>query len=192
MSEPRVFTVILNTNRREDTLECIGSLDNSTYRNHTIIVLDNQSSDGSVEAIRTAFPSVQIIGLQSNRGYAGNNNVGIAAAIEQGADWVFVLNEDTILAPDCLDRLVETGESDPVIGIVGPMVYHHQAPEVIQSAGGMLGPHWESIHLGRDEPDQGQFADPHEVEWISGCGILVRREAITQAGMIDERFFYFW
>ena len=192
MSEPRVFTVILNTNRRDDTLECIGSLDNSTVRNHAIIVLDNQSSDGSVEAIRTAFPSVQIVELQSNRGYAGNNNVGIASAIEQGADWVFVLNEDTILAPDCLDRLVQAGESDPAIGIVGPMVYHHQAPEVIQSAGGMLGPHWESIHLGRDERDEGQFAYPHEVDWISGCGILVRREAITQAGMIDERFFYFW
>jgi GT2 family glycosyltransferase len=184
--------VILNTNRREDTLECIGSLDNSTYRNHAIIVLDNQSSDGSVEAVQAAFPSVQIIRLQSNRGYAGNNNVGIAAAIEQGADWVFVLNEDTILAPDSLDRLVEIGESDPAIGIVGPMVYHHDTPDVIQSAGGVLGPHWDSIHLGRDERDEGQFVDPHAVDWISGCGILVRREAITQAGMIDERFFYFW
>lgn len=192
MTEPSIFTVILNTNRREDTLECIASLRKNGYQNNTIIVLDNNSSDGSVEAIHAEYPEVQIINLQQNLGYAGNNNVGIAAAIEQGADWVFVLNEDTILAPDCLDRLVESGESDPAIGIVGPMVYHHHTPDVIQSAGGMLGTHWESIHLGRDEPDQGQYAGPHEVEWISGCGILVRREAILQVGMIDERYFYFW
>ena len=88
--------------------------------------------------------------------------------------------------------LVDAGEIDPAIGIVGPMVYHHHAPDVIQSAGGVLGPYWDSIHLGRDERDHGQFANVREVEWISGCGILLRREAILQAGPIDERFFYFW
>ena len=63
---------------------------------------------------------MEIIGLTENLGYAGNNNVGIKAAIDQGADWIFVLNEDTILADDCLERLIEIGESDPKIGIVGP------------------------------------------------------------------------
>ena len=192
MPEATVFTVILNTNRREDTLACVASLCKNRYRNNHIVVLDNESTDGSVEALRAAFPEVQIIELQDNRGYAGNNNVGIAAAIEQGADWVFVLNEDTMLAAECLANLVEAGESDPTIGIVGPMVYHHDAPDVIQSAGGVLGPRWDSIHLGRDELDQGQFSDTREVEWISGCGILVRREAIEQMGAIDERYFYFW
>jgi GT2 family glycosyltransferase len=192
ITEPRVISVILNTNRREDTLSCLESLKNNTYRNHAVIVLDNQSSDGSIEAIRSAYPDVQIITLQSNRGYAGNNNVGINAAIAQGADWVFVLNEDTILATDCLSRLVETGESDSTIGVVGPMVYHHNTPDVIQSAGGLLGSRWASIHLGQDERDCGQFAHPHEVEWVSGCGILVRREAIRQVGAIDQRYFYYW
>jgi GT2 family glycosyltransferase len=105
---------------------------------------------------------------------------------------VFVLNEDTILATDCLSRLVKTGESDSTIGVVGPMVYHHNTPDVIQSAGGLLGSRWASIHLGQDERDCGQFAHPHEVEWVSGCGILVRREAIRQVGAIDQRYFYYW
>lgn len=192
MTSPRVFTVILNTNRREDTLECLASLKESTYENNSTIVLDNQSSDGSVEAIRSKFSEVLVIELNENRGYAGNNNVGIDIAIEQGADWIFVLNEDTVLAPDCLEHLVAVGESDPAIGIVGPMVYHYHAPTVIQSAGGVLGPYWESIHLGKDEQDVGQFSEIHEVEWICGCGILLKREAILQAGKIDERFFYFW
>lgn len=191
-SHPLVISVILNTNRREDTLQCLASLHRGSYPNHGIIVLDNHSSDGSVEAIRKFHPDVQIIELNDNLGYTGNNNVGIRAALEQGADWVFVLNEDIILDPDCLKKLVEVGESDPRIGILGPLVYHHDEPTVIQSAGGMLGRYWQSIHLGKNELDQGQFGIPHPVEWISGCAILVRRQAIKQAGMLDEDFFIYW
>src|SRR6266498_124865 len=135
MAQPLVITVILNTNRRADTLDCLQSLTQSSYPNNRIIVLDNASSDGSVPAIRAAFPAVQIIELTENLGYAGNNNVGIKAAIAQGADWVFVLNEDTILDPTCLEQLVDVGESNEKIGIVGPMVYHHDEPTIIQSAG---------------------------------------------------------
>jgi len=138
MPQPYIITVILNTNRREDTLACLASLGRNTYRDHHIIVLDNASSDGSVPAIRSAFPAVQIIALTENLGYAGNNNVGIKAAMAQGADWVFVLNEDTILDPVCLEQLINIGESDTKTGIVGPIVYHHDEPTIIQSAGGVL------------------------------------------------------
>ena len=72
------------------------------------------------------------------------------------------------------------------------MVYHYDEPDIIQSAGGMLGPYWLSIHLAQNEKDMGQYSQPHNVEWISGCAIMVRRAAIERAGMIDERFFYYW
>jgi GT2 family glycosyltransferase len=192
MSQPYIISVVLNTDHREDTLQCLASLAQSTYQNHKALVLDNASRDGSVDAVRAAFPSVEIIELTENLGYAGNNNVGIQAALAQGTDWVLVLNEDTILAPDCLARLVEAGESNPRIGIVGPMVYHHDEPDVIQSAGGKMGRYWESLHLGKNEADHGQFHEPHPVDWISGCGILVRRAVIEQVGQIDERYFYYW
>jgi GT2 family glycosyltransferase len=192
MPEPLVVIVILNTNRCQDTLECLASIQQNTYSNYHVIVLDNNSTDGSVQAIQDEFPDTQIIELAENLGYAGNNNVGIRAALNQDADWVFVLNEDTILDPGCLSHLVIVGESSSIVGIVGPMVYHHDEPDVIQSAGGLLGPNWDSIHLAKDEPDQGQFTDPHRVEWISGCGIMVRRDVIEEVGMIDARFFYFW
>ena len=112
MDQPLVISVILNTNRREDTLECLTSLAQSSYPNQRTIVLDNHSIDGSVQTIRAAFPAAQIIELTENLGYAGNNNVGIQAALLQGADWVFVLNEDTILDPDCISLLVKVGASD--------------------------------------------------------------------------------
>jgi len=192
MSQPLIYIVILNTNRREDTLACLESLARVTYQDLKIIVLDNQSTDGSVDAIRAAFADVQIINLMTNLGYAGNNNVGIEAAIRQGADWILVLNEDTILDPNCLAELIKVGESDPRIGIVGPMVYHYDEPTIIQSAGGMLGKYWQSQHLGKNEPDCGQFPTPHRVEWISGCALLIRTAAVQQVGMLDANFFIYW
>jgi GT2 family glycosyltransferase len=103
-----------------------------------------------------------------------------------------VLNEDTLLALDCFTRLMEVGESDARIGIIGPMVYHADEPQVIQSAGGVLDAHWSAVHRGQNELDAGQYAQPQRVDWISGCAIMVRRAAIAQAGVLDERFFYYW
>lgn len=192
MDQPLVISIILNTNRKADTLECLRSLQAQTYPNQRAIVLDNHSSDGSVEAIRAEFPVVEIIAIQENLGYAGNNNVGIEAAVKQQADWIFVLNEDTVLDAECLNQLVKVGESDPKIGIVGPMVYHHDEPTVIQSAGGIMTRMWNGQHLAQNEPDNGQFTAPHPVDWISGCAILLRRAVIEQVGMLDVRFFYYW
>jgi len=190
--DKKVISVILNTNRRQDTLAALESLQQNEYPNHEIIVLDNASSDGSVEAIRSAYPLVQIIEIKQNLGYAGNNNVGIRAALQAGAEWVLVLNEDTILAPDCLSQLVRAGEQDERVGIVGPMVYHFDHPEIIQSAGGFMSAVWDSWHAGQNETDTGQFPAPRLVDWISGCAIMVRRAVIEEVGMLDERFFYYF
>lgn len=192
MTLPYVIAVVLNYNRRQDTLACLASLAASTYKNLKIIVLDNSSTDGSMKAISAAFPEVEVFRLQENRGYAGNNNVGISIAMAEGANWVLVLNEDTILDPNCVSRLVAAGEADPAIGVVGPTVYHFDEPCVIQSAGGVMGRYWESLHLAQNELDREQFRDPHDVDWISGCGIMVRNKVIEQVGMIDERYFYYW
>jgi GT2 family glycosyltransferase len=192
MISPLVVNVILNTNRRQDTLACLESISASTYNNQKTIVLDNASTDGSVLAIRSVYPDVKIVELVQNMGYAGNNNVGIQEALALGADWVFVLNEDTILAQDCLEKLVSTAEAESGIGIVGPMVYHYDEPNIIQSAGVMLNNNWRSIHLGQNEVDAGQFPRPHQVDCISGCAILVRRSLVEQVGVLDERFYYYW
>lgn len=190
--QPRVVTVILNTNRRDDTLECLASLDANHYANHHIIVLDNASSDGSAEAIRTRYPAVEVIGLTHNLGYAGNNNAGIRAALAHAADWVFILNEDTVLASNCLAQLVAMGNADPRIGIVGPLVYHFDEPAIIQSAGGQISRDWQASHIGQNVFDHGQFAQPQQVDWVSGCAILVRRGLLRDVGMLDERFYYYW
>jgi GT2 family glycosyltransferase len=192
MSTPFVVNVILNTNRKQDTLACLASISESTYTNQQTIVLDNASSDGSAHAIRSAYPEVRIVELIENLGYAGNNNVGIKEALACGADWIFILNEDTLMAPDCLEKLLAAAQADHRIGIVGPMVYHHDEPSVIQSAGVILGDNWRSIHLGQNEEDCGQFPVSHQVDGISGCAILVRKDLVEQVGVLDERFYYYW
>ena len=192
MPQPHIVAVVLNTNRRDDTLACLASLERLDYPARTVLVLDNASTDGSNEAIRAAHPDVRILPLTDNRGYAGNNNVGIAAALEMGADWVLVLNEDTILDPACFTEMIRAAAPDAAIGIVGPMVYHHDEPTVIQSAGGRIDGAWHAWHTGQNEDDRGQFPAPRPVDWISGCAILVRRAVIEQVGPLDDRFFYYW
>jgi GT2 family glycosyltransferase len=189
---PSVAAIVLNYRRPDDTLECLASLGRDVYPDRTSILLDFGSGESELAAILQSFPWVQVISLPENRGYAGNNNVGIRAAMERGVEWILLLNEDTVLDPHCLSRLVETGESDIRNGILGPLVCRDDQPHLIQSAGGVLSRRWESVHLARNEADRGQFPQPHEVDFVTGCAILLRRQVVERIGLLDERFFLYW
>jgi GT2 family glycosyltransferase len=184
--------IIISNNRREEIFDCLASLYRCNYTDYRILQLDNGSEDETLDIIREKYADVEIVPLVKNLGYAGNNNIGIKMAIENGAKWILLLNDDVVLDPDCLTAMLAVGDSDPRIGVVGPLVYHHNEPNVIQSAGGLLGKRWESIHLGKNEQDIGQYEIPSQVEWISGCAIMVRREAIEQVGMLDQTYFMYW
>lgn len=188
---PKVVAVIISNSRQADTLACLASLKQSTYPNLSVLVLDNQSKDGTVPAIRAEFPEVIVIELSENKGYAGNNNLGLKMALDQQADWVFVLNDDTTLAPDCIDQLVKIGLSNAHIGLVGPLIYHANEVSVIQSAGGTIDRHWVAQHRGRNQTDTGQFSDPAPVDWLSGCALLMRRQVVEALTGFDERFFMY-
>lgn len=189
---PLVACVILHFNRPADTLACVASLRQGTYPRLLIIVLDcSEAGDSALDTLR-AQPGIELVRVTDNRGYAGNNNVGIACALERGADWILLLNDDTIVDADAVMRMVGVGESNEQIGIVGPMVYHFDEPTVIQSAGGGMTRGWRSFHFGQNEDDRGQFAVPREVAWISGCALMCRSAVIRDVGMLDERFFLYW
>jgi GT2 family glycosyltransferase len=145
-----------------------------------------------VTAIRAAHPEVRVMEVSDNQGYAGNNNWGIRAALALGAAWVLVLNEDTVLAPECLEALMRAGEADGRIGMVGPLLYHHSDPRRIQSAGGVLTKRWKLSHAGFNALDAGQYSTEREVDWLSGCAVMVRRQVMDEIGLLDERFFIYW
>jgi len=190
--DPLIYTIIISNNRRDDLLACLVSLRAAGCANQRVCVLDNGSTDGSVEAIRALFPEVEVIVLRRNLGYAGNNNVGIVYALYQGADWIFLLNDDTILAPGCISTLLELGQNDPGVGAVGPLVLHYDDREVIQSAGGMMDGFLRPTHLAANQPALCAPTEPGEVDWISGCALLVRAAAVREAGLMDERYFLYW
>ena len=192
VTAPRVTVLILNRDRREDTLACLESLLPNPYPSLDVVLLDNASSDGSAAAVRAAHAGdVTVIETGGNLGYAGGNNVGIRYALEHGADFILLLNEDTIVDPTFIVRLVEAAGAEPRAGFLGPLVYHHNEPGLIQSAGGVITADWRIYHRAQNEPDRGQYREPYEADWVTGCAILMRASAVRRVGMLDPAFFIY-
>src|SRR5579884_395199 len=154
---PLVHVVILNWNGWRDTVACVASVKHSQYPRLQIVVVDNDSSDGSEAAIQLAHPDITVLQSGANLGYAGGNNVGIRHALAAGADFVWILNNDTTVAPDTLAELVRAA-ADPSVGIVGSKIYYMAEPQRLWYAGGRID--WRrgiSYNVGADQVDQGQF-----------------------------------
>ena len=194
MSKPSVSIIILNYNGREDTLACLRSMEHLTYPNVQVIVVDNGSTDGSVEAFRAQHPRFTLIETGANLGFTGGTNVGIRYALEHGADYIMLLNNDTVVAPDMLDVMVAVMEANPGVGVTGPTIYYYDAPETIWSAGG--GIDWSrglTWMIGIDEEDKAQFGlSPRSVDFVTGCAILARREVWQKVGLLDDKFFMYY
>ncbi|HEY4690054.1 MAG TPA: glycosyltransferase family 2 protein [Anaerolineae bacterium] len=184
--------VVLHYNGLPDTLACLHSLQIGRGRPVDLIVVDNASQDGGAEAIRAADPAIHLVMNRTNLGYAGGNNIGIRAALERGADAVFLLNNDTLLDPDCVSRLACVLASDPRIGVTGPMVYTFNETPLISSAGGVIDwHHADAGNTGAGEIDRGQYP-ARSVDFVNGCGLMVSRAAIARTGLLDERYFMYW
>ena len=188
---PRVVAIVLNWNSAGDTIDCVAALARQPYPSCATLVVDNGSSDDSLHRIRAALPSLPVLTLNDNLGYAGGNNRGIERALRDGADYIWLLNPDTVVAPDALAALIEAAEVRPRAGLLGPKVYTREDPGRILSAGGMLEDECVAVLRGLGEADTGQFDAVTEVDYVSGCAVLARRDAIEAIGMLDERFFLY-
>jgi len=186
---PKVAIIILNWNGADLTYECLVSLKKLNYKNIVIILVDNGSTPGSLDNIERDFSDVRLIKNQTNLGFTGGNNIGIQAALELDADYLLLLNNDTEVAPDFLDILVAFMESDPLIGVVGPMIYYYDDPDRIWSAGGAVNTNnGYSVSIGEGDIDRGQYST-QQVDYVSGCALLIRRSVVEQVGLLDERMF---
>ena len=127
VDQPCVYIVVLNWNGWRDTLECMRSLDSMEYRNWHAVIVDNGSTDDSAKRLREAYPTVPVIENGKNLGFAAGNNVGIRIARKEGADYVFVLNNDVTVFPDTLSQLVGFAEKHPEAALMSPKIHRRVA-----------------------------------------------------------------
>jgi GT2 family glycosyltransferase len=189
----RLLVIVLNWNRYADTLRCLASLADTSISLTDILVVDNASTDGSVEAIRSSFPTVQIVRNTENLGYAAGNNVGLHHAIEARYEYALLLNNDTVVATDAIDALVEPLRAHPRIAVCGAAIAYLSEPTRVWSAGGVIQRRdgsvttdWLDRHMA-DLPSA-----TYAVDHVSGCCLLVRVSAIQQVGFLDPRFFMYF
>jgi GT2 family glycosyltransferase len=191
--QKKVYVIVLNWNGKEDTLECLESLRTTDYDNYQVVLVDNGSEDDSVRAVRERFPEVEIVETGANLGFAGGNNVGMHYALEKGADYLYLINNDTTVHPDYLKELVAAAEADPRVGSAGSKIYYHSEPQRIWFAGGKI--NWlcnKGEHIGLDEMDEGQYDEQKEAGYLTGCSLLVKREVVEKVGVLADDYFLYY
>jgi GT2 family glycosyltransferase len=190
---PRIAVIVVNWNQQEVTLECLASLRAQDYPSAEVILVDNGSYDGTVDTVRAQFPEVTVFQNAENLGFVGGNNVGITHALTAGADYIMLLNNDTIVDRSMLNVLIAGMESDTSIGIAGPKMLYFDQPTVIWCAGNSI--NWrtgDSVRMHAEEPDGAVSDVQQDVDYITGCGICLRREVVERIGLLDERFFIYY
>ncbi len=188
MHEPKVVIAVLNWNGVADTLECLESLRGLRYPNFTVLVVDNGSQRPEADEIAPHLRDGSVIRCPRNLGYAGGNNVAIRRAVELNADYIWLLNNDTVVEPDCLERLVSVAESRPRLGLISPVVYDYQDRQEIKFAGTVLDFAAEERRHLRSLPAAGDSAPSVNVA-LWGTALLIRRDLIHRVGLLDERYF---
>lgn len=184
---PRVWIIVLNWNGAEDTVALIESLRNLEGPTPRLLIVDNGSRHGSLERIRAALRpgEAEILETGENLGYAGGNNAGLRHALDAGADYCLVLNNDLTVAPDLLTRLLREAQREPRLAVLGPRVYRHDQPETLFYPGWKID--WRRWLFHRVPTPQAQ-QQLIPVDWVQGCALLLRAEFLRAQGLFDENY----
>lgn len=181
---PRVGVVVLNFRGASDTIDCLASL-RTLETPVTVVVVDNGSADHSIERISAAAPEALIIVNDRNLGFGAGNNVGIECLLGEGAEFVWLLNNDAIVEATTLAAMLEEADRDQGVGAVGSVIYSMERRNQVQTWGGGSVSRWTGRT--RDAASTGD-----RVDYITGASALLRAEAIREVGSFDERFFFLW
>jgi len=184
---PKVAIIILNWNGLKDTTECLNSLRSITYPNFRIILVDNHSQSDDADKLKKLFGDfIDVVENPQNFGFAKGNNIGIKKALSENADFVLLLNNDTVVKPDFLEKLVETSQQNNA-GITAPKILVYGTDD-ISSAGGTV--KWFSRFIIRHDSSPDDTAAGHD--FLTGCCLLVRKDVFEKIGFFDESFFLYY
>ena len=184
---PQVAIIILNWNGLKDTTECLDSLRSITYPNFRIILVDNHSHNDDADELKRSFGDfIDVVENSQNFGFAKGNNIGIKKALPENANFVLLLNNDTVVKPDFLDKLVETSQKDNS-DINAPKILIHGTNE-ISSTGGTV--KWFSKFI--IQHDTKPELVKAEQNFLTGCCLLIRKEVFEHIGFFDEAYFLYY
>ncbi len=200
--KPLVYIILLNWNNYELTEDCIKSLRKITYPNHRIIVVDNGSQHDvpRLKKLKKLYGKprdVILIKNEKNLGFAEGNNVGIRHALKNNAEYVLLLNNDTVVDPRFLDILVDEAEKDPATGAVSPLIYYYDEQKNEQKKVWYAGAsfnfwHGDSRHQHLNEIDHGQFRTVSNTTYGSGAALLVKQKVLREVGILDAYLFIYY
>lgn len=190
-----VYIILVNYNGADDTVACISSIKNNEYPNYRIVVVDNKSTDNSIEILVNKYAGdhkVIIVESDYNRGFSGGNNLGINIAISDNADSILLLNNDTIVDPRFLIELVNyVGANEQALMLTGKIMYYNE-PNRIWYAGGCYNyVKGTGRHLHGNEIDNGQCDEIKEIDFACGCFIFMNRSGIEKVGLMPEEYFLY-
>ena len=193
MNSLNVYIVILNWNGLEDTLECLHSIEKSGYATSTVVI-DNASLNGEAEKISEAFPRTVVLPQTENLGFCGGCNVGIEYAMEHGADYVMLLNNDTLITNDLFERLFAGIQSLDHVAAVSPIILEHPNKEKVWYSDARWVTGEAQFRISRPEEGYAELSvrDPFETEFACGCCMLIPVSALREVGLLDERYFAFY
>jgi GT2 family glycosyltransferase len=183
---PSLHCIVVNWNGWQDTLLCLASLEAQDYPSLHVIVVDNHSTNDSVAQLKAIHPNLVLLQSSVNVGFSGGNNIGIRHALSAGADFVWLLNNDTVAPPDTASKLVAKALSCPTAGAIGTVLHYMDAPERVQAWGGGS----FSLHHGGNT----HFTAARSFgkgTFLTGASLLLRSEALHQVGLLDQAFFMY-
>lgn len=184
---PKVFIIILNYNGKKWLKNCLSSLYSTDYLGFEIVVVDNNSTDSSFEEARLAFPKASYIKNEENIGYAAGNNIAIRYALDRGAEYLLLLNFDTLVKKDFLKKLVDICQKDKQIGLASPLIYFKDTKDIWFSGGSLKWFFMKAVHQRKLRREKFW-----ETQFLSGCAMLIKKEVIRKIGFLDEDYFLYW
>lgn len=189
-SAPSVVAAILNWNNLADTMDCVASVLASDYPHLQVCVVDNGSRVDPSAKIRGRWPMVRVIRNSENLGYGGGNNVALKRAAAEGVRYVFLLNNDALVAPDTISRLTAVMEAHAKVGMATPRVFFHDRPADVYWDGGSID--WMTGEVPHESQGRASATGLIHNEWLDGCALFVRMGAVGEVGVLDERYFLYY
>lgn len=186
----KLSVVVLHYRHKEDTLECLSSVNKSDFKDFNIILVDNASGDEFQEEI-AKWKNVVFIKSNKNSGYSGGNNQGIKRALGLGVEYILVINPDTTIKENTISCLIKGLEKNGA-GLAAPKIYFANSKKIWYAGAKLDLLNVIGTHRGVDEEDRGQYDKDEETDGVSGGAFLAKREVFERVGLFDERYFLYY